>query len=669
MTLSVYSIKMLIIILPSWWLSSHTLNMRVQDLGQVEDLINDGFLDSALGDIEALSVLELGEGDLAKIQYLRGRVAEAQGNWELAGECYQNALLLFGALIKQGRVVESHIQACYAMAKLSVLQGKYESALIHEAQAAQLLQMQPDAEASHKLWNLQGVTHYHMGRIDSALHYFNKVLHSQGVDANERVRAITNIATLQRGQGQLPEALEKYHEALKLSQLLDYAAGITSALGAIGQVYYAMHDFDSAASFFHRKLRLQNLANDGQSLAYTYADLGDVYKQWGEWDSAQAYYQQSLRIREDLHDLAGEAYVLERLGDLQFRQGKLNLALQYIDRGLAISTKEGLPEENLLLLVNQARVLTQMGRLQEALVSARLASRWADSTGRLDHANDAAEVLYPVLFALGQYRQAYQSLLEYQQLEDSIRGEAITRRIARLEYQYQAEQDRRLFQAEQERERMLYAVKLRTRNWIVAGAILSLGLAAWLAFVYRSFYRRQQHQSQRLSRLVDQLGRKNEDLERLQAQEQKTMQETLAIKDSALAAMAMSSQEKDAVLEQITNRVQKLESQLDEESRGELRSIHRDLSETVNREESWDSFLHRFEAVHPEFFQRLKKAFPILTNNDLKLAAYVKVGMTNKDIAQVSHLALSSVKKSVNRLKKKLELGPEESIRDFMLEF
>ena len=155
----------------------------------------------------------------------------------------------------------------------------------------------------------------------------------------------------------------------------------------------------------------------------------------------------------------------------------------------------------------------------------------------------------------------------------------------------------------------------------------------------------------------------------MRLQERERSEETLAIKDSALAAMAMSSHEKDAILEQITQRVQRLESHMDSDHQGEIRSIYKDLNDTVNRDESWDTFLHRFEAVHPLFFERLKKDYPVLTNNDLKMSAYIKVGMTNKDIAQVTNLAVASVKKTLNRLKKKLNLTAEDSIRDFMLEY
>ena len=66
---------------------------------------------------------------------------------------------------------------------------------------------------------------------------------------------------------------------------------------------------------------------------------------------------------------------------------------------------------------------------------------------------------------------------------------------------------------------------------------------------------------------------------------------------------------------------------------------------------------------------KLKEENPVLTAEDLKLSAYLKIGMSNKEIANVTHLTLGSVKSKINRLKKKLEMGPEDSLRDFMIKY
>ena len=77
--------------------------------------------------------------------------------------------------------------------------------------------------------------------------------------------------------------------------------------------------------------------------------------------------------------------------------------------------------------------------------------------------------------------------------------------------------------------------------------------------------------------------------------------------------------------------------------------------------------MYQFEKVHPAFFTLLKERFPVIALHDLPLSAYLKVGMGNKEIARVSNITIEGVKKSINSLKKKMGLGPEEDLRDFSI--
>ena len=71
--------------------------------------------------------------------------------------------------------------------------------------------------------------------------------------------------------------------------------------------------------------------------------------------------------------------------------------------------------------------------------------------------------------------------------------------------------------------------------------------------------------------------------------------------------------------------------------------------------------------VKTDFYAKLKVDYDGLTLNQLKICAYIKVGMDNRDIATVTNTEMVSVKKNVNRIKKKLALAPKSSIRDFLI--
>jgi DNA-binding response OmpR family regulator/DNA-binding CsgD family transcriptional regulator len=80
-------------------------------------------------------------------------------------------------------------------------------------------------------------------------------------------------------------------------------------------------------------------------------------------------------------------------------------------------------------------------------------------------------------------------------------------------------------------------------------------------------------------------------------------------------------------------------------------------------------FESHFEKVHPTFFTNLHKRFPELTSSESELCALIKLNMTNKEILAITHKNDNTLKKSRQRLKKKLGLNNDESLFNFILEF
>ena len=75
-----------------------------------------------------------------------------------------------------------------------------------------------------------------------------------------------------------------------------------------------------------------------------------------------------------------------------------------------------------------------------------------------------------------------------------------------------------------------------------------------------------------------------------------------------------------------------------------------------------------FELVHTGFFERLVTNYPKLSNNDLRMCAYLRMNLNNKDISQILHISPDSFDKNRQRLRKKLELEAGANLVRFMIE-
>ncbi len=92
------------------------------------------------------------------------------------------------------------------------------------------------------------------------------------------------------------------------------------------------------------------------------------------------------------------------------------------------------------------------------------------------------------------------------------------------------------------------------------------------------------------------------------------------------------------------------------------------IKDHISTDDYWNTFISHFEKVHPSFFYRLKAINNGFTENDLRIAAYIRMGMSSKQIAQVMSITPLAVKMTRYRIKKKLGFTTDNDIHldDFL---
>ena len=102
-------------------------------------------------------------------------------------------------------------------------------------------------------------------------------------------------------------------------------------------------------------------------------------------------------------------------------------------------------------------------------------------------------------------------------------------------------------------------------------------------------------------------------------------------------------------------------------SNDKVRRFHSSLKQYAKDvDNDWDLFSEHFVEVHPSFFNDLKNLASNLSNENLKMCAYIKIGMNNHEIANYMNILVSSVKRSQVRIKGKLKLPKQTSLRKYI---
>lgn len=86
-----------------------------------------------------------------------------------------------------------------------------------------------------------------------------------------------------------------------------------------------------------------------------------------------------------------------------------------------------------------------------------------------------------------------------------------------------------------------------------------------------------------------------------------------------------------------------------------------------HHEKYWKDFETSFLQVHPDFYRQLSKICPQLSPAELKLAAFIRLGLSSKQIGSVSSNTSESIDVARSRLRTKLNLSPDANLKTFLL--
>ena len=100
-------------------------------------------------------------------------------------------------------------------------------------------------------------------------------------------------------------------------------------------------------------------------------------------------------------------------------------------------------------------------------------------------------------------------------------------------------------------------------------------------------------------------------------------------------------------------------------SKQKILEIFQKLHQNKIDEEYFKVFDENFEKVHQNFFNNLKENAPTLSKKEIRLSAFIKMGLTNKEIAPLLNISTRGVETARYRLRKKLNLDQDDKLMEF----
>lgn len=164
---------------------------------------------------------------------------------------------------------------------------------------------------------------------------------------------------------------------------------------------------------------------------------------------------------------------------------------------------------------------------------------------------------------------------------------------------------------------------------------------------------------------------KEHELTKLRASQLET---ELKHKSGELADSTINLVRKNDILRTIDEKMEALYTSIGQNDtkavlRQQVSRIRHEIGRNMEDDDNWERFQDNFNIVYDNYLGALVARFPTLKKNDLKLCAYLKMGLSSKEIASLLNTNLRSVETARYRLRKKLGLEGGENLTAFLQQF
>lgn len=146
------------------------------------------------------------------------------------------------------------------------------------------------------------------------------------------------------------------------------------------------------------------------------------------------------------------------------------------------------------------------------------------------------------------------------------------------------------------------------------------------------------------------------------------LESEINFKNSELASSAMHLVQKGELVAKIKGELNHVMKDFDNpQAIKELKKMIKTISEDDNIENEWERFTQHFDKVHSDFIIALKEKHPDVSNNEVKLCAFLRMNLSTKEIAQLMNISVRGVEVSRYRLRKKLGLSTEINLFNYLI--
>tara|TARA_R110000868_G_scaffold296632_2_gene556870 strand:- start:648 stop:2525 length:1878 start_codon:yes stop_codon:yes gene_type:complete len=489
-------------------------------------------------------------------------------------------------------------------------QSKYDSSLYYNKIAENYFASAKDSLKLGSVYILNSAVYLEKGFLELSLQNGIKSaeIFKKYEDYLGYAKATYNNACVYESIENKKGALKSYYEAIPILKENNILYTLALAHQGLGILYTKEPiQVDSATVNIDKAIEIGKQLNDSVLISTGLNKLGKLQLEIKNYDKAKSIYAESILISESIHSDFSKQTALLDLGELYLETNQLNLAEKYTLEGLGLNKK----------------IEVTIG------------------------INRAYENLYKIYKKSNKFEKALKYHEKFMTLNDSIYGVNKVNKISELHSIYETEKKEAEIALQQEEIKTLNQeaeISNLTKSLYAGGMFTFITVSGLLFFGFK-----QRMKKNRIAR---------------EKQEEIYKQE-IAFKKKELTSQTLHLVQKNTFIQELKENLERIK-QSPELFKIEFRRLVMLLKKQSAEDKDWEVFKSYFSEVHNNFDNKIKSIASDISEKEIRLASFLRMNLSTKEIASMLNVLPESVLKSKYRLKKKLQLDKDTDLNTFL---
>ncbi len=496
----------------------------------------------------------------------------------------------------------------------------------------------------------QGAYDTRMSDLDSGTEFTEKAIEllSFPEAGEEKAIGLSNLAMIKRRKGAYQEASSLILAALRLRDSLGVDTNeIAFNYHTLAAVYGDLKNYEESSNYFNKARKIYIERDNQDYVRYMDINLATNYAATGQFDKAEGLLLECADYFEKVNNFFTSTTTYLELGQLFLQKRDLEMAEFYLKKVISREKKLNHKEVMAVTKSRLAKVLFEQGRYQEALPYLQNSAASNESSGAIASMASDFGMISKVYAAINNYKQAYEYDQRRFKIEDSLTGLKNLETVNALKIEYETEKkDAEIIVQNQEIELLEKNVKVQNLKKTLYGiGMFSMFVIGGL--LYFGF-----NQKLKKNRLATE-------------KQQEIYASELAFKKKELTSQTLHLVRKNTFIQELKSYLDKVKL-APETFHSEFRRISVLLKKETAEDRDWEVFKSYFSQVHNDFDNKLRANANDVTEKEMRLASFIRMNLSTKEIASMFNVLPDSVLTSKYRLKKKLKLSKEEDLNKFL---